>query len=161
MTHLSIPDGLSGVISDVPLPDNLILTVSRDENRDSALVRLLKEDRFAAFKSIIVYCTRRDECERIAKYLRTYFQVINEFLPSPVPNNNYFILFLKDNINEELKTASGKRKRNYKTNIEPYHAGLPASRRRTIQNAFMRGDVKIVVATIAFGKLKCGYCYIN
>lgn len=38
-----------------------------------------------------------------------------------------------------------------KTTIEPYHAGLAASRRRTIQNAFMRGDLKIVVATIAFG----------
>lgn len=28
---------------------------------------------------------------------------------------------------------------------------MAASRRRTIQNAFMRGDLKIVVATIAFG----------
>lgn len=28
---------------------------------------------------------------------------------------------------------------------------MAPSRRRTIQNAFMRGDLKIVVATIAFG----------
>lgn len=28
---------------------------------------------------------------------------------------------------------------------------MASSRRRTIQNAFMRGDLKIVVATIAFG----------
>lgn len=28
---------------------------------------------------------------------------------------------------------------------------MAGSRRRTIQNAFMRGDLKIVVATIAFG----------
>lgn len=50
-----------------------------------------------------------------------------------------------------MKNSSGKRKRILKTTIEPYHAGLPASKRRTIQNAFMRGDLKIVVATIAFG----------
>lgn len=51
----------------------------------------------------------------------------------------------------EIKNRSGKRRRTLKTTIEPYHAGLAASRRRTIQNAFMRGDLKIVVATIAFG----------
>lgn len=75
VNHLSIPDGLSGVISDIPLPDNLLLTVSKDENRDIALIHLLKDDKFAKFQSIIVYCTRRDECERLAKYIRTCFQV--------------------------------------------------------------------------------------
>lgn len=38
-----------------------------------------------------------------------------------------------------------------KTTIEPYYAGMTASRRRTIQNSFMRGDLRIIVATIAFG----------
>lgn len=28
---------------------------------------------------------------------------------------------------------------------------MPASKRKSIQNAFMRGDLKIVVATVAFG----------
>lgn len=70
-----IHDGLSGVISDIPLPDNLTLSISCDANRDHALVRLLKEEKFANFQSIIIYCSRRDECERVAKNLRTYFQV--------------------------------------------------------------------------------------
>lgn len=73
--HLSIPDGLEGVISDIPLPDNLTLTVSSDDNRDLGLIRLLKHDKFEQFKSIIIYCTRRDECESVAKHLRTVFQV--------------------------------------------------------------------------------------
>lgn len=73
--HLSIPDGLCGVISDIPLPNNLLLTVSKDENRDAALVQLLKKDNFADFQSIIVYCSRRDVCERVANYIRTCFQV--------------------------------------------------------------------------------------
>lgn len=61
--------------------------------------------------------------------------------------------FIQDTIAQELKQlkASGKRKRVPKTTIEPYHAGLAASTRRRIQNDFMRGDLKIVVATIAFG----------
>lgn len=69
--HLCIPDGESGVITDVPLPDNLVLTVSKDVERDYALLRLLLSERFAECKSIIVYCTRRDECERVASFLRT------------------------------------------------------------------------------------------
>lgn len=73
--HLAIPDGLDGVISDIPLPDNLTLTISCDDNRDLALMRLLKHEKFQSFKSIIIYCTRRDECESVAKTLRTIFQV--------------------------------------------------------------------------------------
>lgn len=69
--HLSIPDGENGVISDIPLPDNLVLTASKDTERDYALLRLLTSPRFADCKSIIVYCTRRNECERISGFLRT------------------------------------------------------------------------------------------
>ena len=127
--HLGIPDGLDGIISDIPLPDNLILTVSQDDNRDRALIALLRGSRFAPLQSIIIYCTRRDECERIAGFLRTCLQ---------------------DNKKEDEGTSSKKRKR-VNWNAEAYHAGLPSSRRRTIQNAFMEGDLRIVVATIAFG----------
>lgn len=49
------------------------------------------------------------------------------------------------------QTDSKKRKRGIRAIVEPYHAGLPASKRKSVQNAFMRGDLKIVVATIAFG----------
>ncbi|XP_050336964.1 ATP-dependent DNA helicase Q4 [Bactrocera neohumeralis] len=131
ISHLGIPDGQRGVISDIPLPDNLLLSVSKDENKDAALLELLLSDRFSDCQSIIVYCTRRDECERIASYLRTCMQ---------------------DQCNDKNAPESGKRKRK-RTNwaAEPYHAGMPASRRRTIQNAFMRNELRIVVATIAFG----------
>lgn len=74
--HMAIPDGRAGIISDTPLPNNLMLTVSQDENRDAALIRLLKQPQFVAFTSIIVYCTRRDVCQRVADYIRTSFQVI-------------------------------------------------------------------------------------
>lgn len=49
-----------------------------------------------------------------------------------------------------MAAASRKRKRPQQI-VESYHAGLAASRRKTIQNQFMNGSLKIVVATIAFG----------
>ena len=128
--HLGIPDGLSGIISDIPLPENLILTVSQDDNRDRALLALIRSDRFASLQSVIIYCTRRDECERIAGFLRTCMQ---------------------ENKNEAESAAKSKKRKRVNWNSEAYHAGLPASRRRTIQNAFMSGELRIVVATIAFG----------
>lgn len=128
---LAIPDGLNGVISDIPLPNNLLLTVSKDVNRDVALIKLLKSEKFTAFQSIIVYCTRRDECERVAKYIRMCFQEEEKQLQT-----------------DGATTNKRKRVRSY---VEFYHAGMPASRRKKIQNDFMRSDLKIVVATIAFG----------
>lgn len=73
--HLNIPDGMDGVISDTPLPRNLTLTVSKDEQRDRALIALLDSERFKELNSIIVYCTRRDECVRIAGLLRMSLNV--------------------------------------------------------------------------------------
>ncbi|XP_055843792.1 ATP-dependent DNA helicase Q4 [Episyrphus balteatus] len=127
--HLGIPDGEKGIISDVPLPDNLILSVSKDANRDTALIGLLLSKRFDSCQSIIIYCTRRDECERIAGQIRTYMQ------------------------DRKAEPTNAKKRKRVTVNwqAEPYHAGLPASRRRTIQNAFMRNELRIVVATIAFG----------
>lgn len=74
-THIGVPDGVQGIIQDTPLPDNLILSVSKEKNKDLALITLLKGPRFSSCESIIVYCTRREECERIAAFLRTCLQV--------------------------------------------------------------------------------------
>lgn len=73
--HLDLHDSMAGVISDVPLPKNLVLTVSKDENKDHALIALLKSDRFRELDCVIVYCIRREECERIAALLRVSLQV--------------------------------------------------------------------------------------
>lgn len=126
ISHLQIPDGRNGVISDIPLPDNLILTVSKDHDRDRALLALLLTERFSSCRSIIIYCTRREECNRLSKFLRTSLQY------------------------SELPSNSKKRKR-VNVQVEPYHAGLTASRRKTIQKTFMSGELRIVVATVAFG----------
>lgn len=126
--HLGIPDGVDGIISDIPLPDNLVLSASRVEHRDRALLDILKSKRFENCNSIIVYCTRRDECERVAGFLRSTLQSA---------------LGIESNVS--------KKRGRVNWDAEAYHAGMAASRRKTIQNAFMSGNLRVVVATVAFG----------
>ncbi|XP_078041314.1 recQ4 helicase [Augochlora pura] len=124
ITHLNVHDGMNGIISDIPMPKNLLLSVSRDECRDQALIELLQSDRLMACDSIIVYCTRREECTRIAGLLRVHLQDPRKY----------------DKPNSKVSSLA-----------EPYHAGLSAYRRKTVQNAFMSGQTRIIVATVAFG----------
>ncbi|RLU16956.1 hypothetical protein DMN91_011025 [Ooceraea biroi] len=124
VNHLYLHDGMAGVISDVPLPKNLVLTVSKDENKDQALIALLKSERFQKCDSVIVYCTRREECARVAGLLR---------------------IALQDPRNPEKPNAK------VSTIAEAYHAGMTAHRRKIVQKEFMSGKIKIVVATVAFG----------
>ncbi|XP_032665007.1 ATP-dependent DNA helicase Q4 [Odontomachus brunneus] len=124
VNHLDLPDGMAGVISDVPMPKNLVLTVSKDENKDHALIALLRSERFQECNSVIVYCTRREECARVAGLLR---------------------VSLQDPRNPEKPNAK------VSTIAEAYHAGMTAHRRKVVQKEFMSGKIKIVVATVAFG----------
>nr|CAD7576750.1 unnamed protein product [Timema californicum] len=123
--HLHIPDKEAGVISDVPLPENLILSVSRDKARDRALIDLLSGHRFKNCHSIIVYCTRREECTRLASFIRTSLQ--------------------------DWTNPDSKCNKRLSSVAEPYHAGLSATRRKQVQRAFMAGELRIVIATVAFG----------
>ena len=70
--HLGVPS--DGVIRGPLLPGNLLLTVSRDPTRDRALIQMLGEGSLSDCESVIVYCTRRDECERLATLIRTQLQ---------------------------------------------------------------------------------------
>ncbi|XP_051163305.1 ATP-dependent DNA helicase Q4 [Leptopilina boulardi] len=126
VNHLNIHDKLEGIISDIPMPSNLMLTISKDENRDLALVDLVKSKRFEKCNSIIVYCTRREECVRIAGLLRVSLQ-------TPGIGN-------RESGNVKVSKIA-----------EAYHAGLSAHRRKVVQKAFMSGETRIVVATVAFG----------
>lgn len=74
--ELMLDDDPNSIIKDTPLPNNLMLSVSRDKYRDKVLIDLLNGNRFINCNSIIVYCIRRDECERVASLIRTSFQVI-------------------------------------------------------------------------------------
>lgn len=62
----------------------------------------------------------------------------------PVPVFMHFEIFF-------LLSARKKIRKPLKWQAEAYHAGLSASERRRVQNNFMCGELRIVVATVAFG----------
>lgn len=129
ISHLNIPDGFNGVITSPTLPDNLCLSVSFEKDKDRALVSYLMSEHISCFNSIIVYCIRRDECERVAAILRSCLQEPNKI---------------------SMEKQNKKRKR-MSFIAESYHAGLSAAQRKKIQNNFMNGTLRIIVATVAFG----------
>ncbi|XP_043340181.1 ATP-dependent DNA helicase Q4 isoform X5 [Cervus canadensis] len=89
-----------------------------------ALVTLLRSDRFRALDSVIIYCHRREDTERVAALLRTCLREAR---------------------------APGPQGRAPEAVAEAYHAGLCSRERRRVQRAFMEGRLRMVVATVAFG----------
>lgn len=114
------------VIRDIPVPNNIYLSISKEANKDEALIQLLKSPEFMKFNAILIYCTRRDDCERLAVLIRTLLQTA---APTGKPEKNKRLPW----------------------NAESYHAGMAAARRKQVQKAFMSGNLRIVVATVAFG----------
>ncbi|KAL5021346.1 hypothetical protein ScPMuIL_000501, partial [Solemya velum] len=130
---LGIEDFESATIRGSPIPKNLLLSASRDENRDEALLGILQGDRFADCESIIIYCTRREQTERIATLVRTCMKD------------------KKTTVTETEKKKKGGLKKYGFWDAESYHAGLTAAQRKRVQNAFMSGRLRIMAATVAFG----------
>uniref|UniRef100_A0A8W4F6M8 ATP-dependent DNA helicase Q4 n=1 Tax=Sus scrofa TaxID=9823 RepID=A0A8W4F6M8_PIG len=106
------------------IPANLHLSVSMDRDPDQALVTLLQSDRFCALDSIIIYCNRREDTERVAALLRTCLRETWALGPGGWAPEAV---------------------------AEAYHAGMCSRERRRVQRAFMEGRLRVVVATVAFG----------
>ncbi|XP_060074554.1 ATP-dependent DNA helicase Q4-like [Ylistrum balloti] len=132
--HIGIEDCDEAVIRGPPVPRNLFLSVSRDEDRDQSLIGMLQGKRFSQCESIIIYCTRRDQTERLATLIRTCLQEEKS-----------------QDWEEGLGKKKGGRKKYAFWDAESYHAGLTAAQRKRVQNAFMSGRLRVVVATVAFG----------
>lgn len=145
--HLDITDEDGIAVRSAAVPPNLHLSVSMDREKDQALVSLLKGDRFGCLDSIIVYCTRREETTRMAALLRTCLNCVlvkeNKQTSSQVQHNPA--------AQRKKDLARKKLRKPLKWQAESYHAGLSASERRRVQNNFMCGELRIVVATVAFG----------
>uniref|UniRef100_A0A8C9W4I4 ATP-dependent DNA helicase Q4 n=1 Tax=Scleropages formosus TaxID=113540 RepID=A0A8C9W4I4_SCLFO len=146
--HLEIGDKEGIAVRSAAIPSNLQLSVSMDRDKNQALVSLLKGERFGSLESVIVYCTRREETVRIAALLRTCLQGVmlressralhEESEQNPVGKRKKALAMRK--IRKPLKWIA-----------ESYHAGMSASERRRVQNNFMCGELRVVVATVAFG----------
>ncbi|XP_067650989.1 ATP-dependent DNA helicase Q4-like [Haliotis asinina] len=131
--HLGIEDVERATVRGLPIPKNLVLSVSQDENRDEALVQLLQGDRFRECQSIIIYCTRRELTNRVATLLRTCLKE------------------KEVDLNEGAEQPKEKGKKKKFSVAESYHAGLTPAQRKRVQKNFMSGQLRIVVATVAFG----------
>ncbi|XP_059899417.1 ATP-dependent DNA helicase Q4 isoform X2 [Gadus macrocephalus] len=147
--HLDIHDKEGIAVRSAAVPENLQLSVSMDRDKDRALVSLLKGERFGCLDSIIVYCTRREETTRVSALLRTALQgvVVKDnpcYSSSAQAQSNPTAQKKKD-------LARKKIRKPLKWQAESYHAGLSASERRRVQNNFMCGELRLTVATVAFG----------
>ncbi|XP_054723854.1 ATP-dependent DNA helicase Q4-like [Uloborus diversus] len=134
ISHLGLELTEESIVGHTNIPQNLHLSVSRDKDKDKALIQLLSGDRFRTCTSIIIYCIRRVETERLAALIRTTMQ--DEVIPSE---------------EQPAKKAKKSKKRCFAWTVEAYHAGLTAPRRRSIQKQFMSGKLRVIVATVAFG----------
>ncbi|XP_014117701.1 PREDICTED: ATP-dependent DNA helicase Q4, partial [Pseudopodoces humilis] len=132
--HLGIPPENGIGIRAAGIPENLRLSVSMDSDRDQALLRLLRGRNFGSADSAIVYCTRREESERLAALIR------REFPGIPPPRHPE---------NTGKKQRKGKNQEFWVS--AAYHAGLAPRERRKIQRDFMENRIRVLCATISFG----------
>ncbi|KAM8811106.1 ATP-dependent DNA helicase Q4 [Eudromia elegans] len=138
--HLGITTDRGTAVRSAAVPPNLRLSVSMDRDRDEALVSLLQGERFGSLDSVIVYCTRREETARVAALIRTRLHgaaLREPAAPGPA----------------DAHKATGRKSARSPLRwlADAYHAGLSAAERRRVQSRFMRGQLRVVVATVAFG----------
>lgn len=134
------------VIGATTVPENLLLSVSYESNKEPALISLLQTPTFLKSTSIIVYCNTRVETENVASIIRTRMQNYTSIVPMPKrvkkgassPGNT------DDDAGQEDTMKLG-------WNAEAYHAGLTTATKKKIQKDFITGKTRVVVATIAFG----------
>lgn len=133
------------IIKDCDLPENLVISISKDINKERALVDLIKSKEFKPyFNHVIIYCSRREQTERLSQLLRLSLQTYKKT----------FDLEELAKTGKKPKSKSSKKQADdfSDDNIaEAYHAGLTSQQRKRIQNQFIKGKLKIIVATLAFG----------
>ncbi|XP_045431833.1 ATP-dependent DNA helicase Q4 isoform X2 [Pipistrellus kuhlii] len=113
-----------------------------------ALVTLLQGDRFRTLDSIIVYCNRREDTERVSALLRTCLPGTRAPGPGGEAGPGWASDLPMHTTHQPSVFPAGRAP---EAVAEAYHAGMCSRERRRVQRAFMEGQLRVVVATVAFG----------
>ncbi|XP_068721957.1 ATP-dependent DNA helicase Q4-like isoform X2 [Montipora capricornis] len=148
--HIGIVHDPGAVIRGGAVPPNLFLSVSCDNDKTQALLQLLQGRRFSQCDSIIIYCTRREQTEKLASTLRTCLQSTRLHCGWDERSEEQEEIEKSKKKKGKGKTKSSKALA-LKWDAECYHAGMSAAQRRRVQKRFMNGQLRVVVATVAFG----------
>lgn len=138
-------DADNDIVGSTTIPENLLLSVSYETDKDKAIIKLLKSPTFIIMPSIIVYCNRREDTERVATRIRTMMQGYSSLVEIPERSKS------TGNDLEEEGSTPEKQHMKLTWNSEAYHAGLAMDTRKRIQRQFIKGEIRVVVATVAFG----------
>lgn len=142
------------VIGTTTIPDNLMLSVSYEANKEVALINLLKSPTFRIMTSIVVYCNRREDTEKVASRIRTGMQSFATLVELPERKRRESTSkddSIKSNDSNTSNSSENNRSMKLTWHAEAYHAGLSTECRKRIQRQFIKGEIRVVVATIAFG----------
>ena len=135
---------VNNIMLSCKLPDSLLVSVSEDTNKERALVNLLKSNEFKPFfNHVIIYCSRREQTEKLSQLLRLSFVAKQSYA-------NNLERLEKMGPYKQKKTAKSQDNENVDI-AEAYHAGLTSHARKRIQNNFIQGKLRVIVATMAFG----------
>ncbi|CAI8032574.1 ATP-dependent DNA helicase Q4 [Geodia barretti] len=150
-SHLNVSP--ENILPGSTIPSNLHVTASCDDNRDDALQQLLQSSRMRDCQSIIIYCTRQMETERVAQLLRTSLQFFPTHRDGDQDTDNDREVPTDEDGGRQRRVVREERskKARLEWSVESYHAGMSEGERKRIQLAFMTGRLRMVVATVAFG----------
>ncbi|CAH8845731.1 unnamed protein product [Trichobilharzia szidati] len=116
----------SGYVQPVitPLPSHLTISASMDARKDEALLKLLTNKPFSQLTGgVLIYCATREQTERLASFIRTALQ--------------------------DVVDKIGRKRMSWTT--AAYHASQTTNERSRIQKKFMNGQIRVLIATCAFG----------
>lgn len=102
---------------------------------------------------MIVYCTKRNETERVATLLSRRLPSIQRTFTVDSHRRDKESRSEGQGSHKRSKSASRSPKRRVVelTTAAFYHAGVEGPRRDEVQQQFMQGTLRIVVSTMAFG----------
>lgn len=148
--HLNI-EPQTGIVGSTAIPYNLMLSITTSSSKEHAIIDILKSPTFRKLSSIIIYCNRRQDVDNLACAIRAKMQRYSTIIEAPSGSYRNNKRSLDSEVDVQSSSTEPKEFVRLTWEAEPYHAGISTDKRKKIQKAFIRGEIRVIVATIAFG----------